>query len=222
MSTFSTLFKAGVRSLVVTGPVNTFKIIASTIGDITFDWFHGTDTYKGLDVRKVNANLNNAEHVTIYGPTRSKPFMSLLKKLNLNKSSVFIDFGSGKGRVLMLVQKYGIKKAIGVELSPELCEIAKSNLQKVAPNFDYQIIQSDMMKYKVTTGDIFYFYDPCSKEVMKSCCQNILDYIQAKKKKITIIYHSNSVRGEDIFVDFEDFVSSVHYISGNRFYILEN
>jgi SAM-dependent methyltransferase len=46
---------------------------------------------------------------------------------------VFIDLGSGKGRVLLMAAEYPFRRIIGVELLPELHEIARQNLLRVSP-----------------------------------------------------------------------------------------
>ena len=42
----------------------------------------------------------------------------------------FIDFGSGKGRVLLVASHYPFRQVIGVEFSPELHEIAQENIRR--------------------------------------------------------------------------------------------
>ena len=52
----------------------------------------------------------------------------LFKKLKIPDDKVFIDIGSGKGRVLLIAAEFGIKEVRGIEFSPVLCEIAKKNI----------------------------------------------------------------------------------------------
>ncbi|MFT5776713.1 MAG: SAM-dependent methyltransferase [Hyphomonas sp.] len=41
----------------------------------------------------------------------------------------FIDIGSGKGKALLVASKFPFQRVLGVELSPKLHEVAKSNIQ---------------------------------------------------------------------------------------------
>ena len=43
---------------------------------------------------------------------------------------VFVDLGSGKGRTLLLASEYPFRRIVGVELSPKLHRIAKTNVEK--------------------------------------------------------------------------------------------
>jgi len=74
----------------------------------------------------------------------------ILKHLNLQPSDIFVDIGSGKGRVLCCAALYKIKRVVGIELSTELSDEAQVNAQKMhgrktpiniysdnATNFDY-------------------------------------------------------------------------------------
>jgi predicted RNA methylase len=47
----------------------------------------------------------------------------------------FVDFGSGKGRVLLVASHYPFREVVGVEFSPELQKIAEGNIRSTkAPN----------------------------------------------------------------------------------------
>jgi SAM-dependent methyltransferase len=41
----------------------------------------------------------------------------------------FVDYGSGKGRVLMLAAEQGFRKATGIEFAGELVEVARKNVE---------------------------------------------------------------------------------------------
>ena len=58
---------------------------------------------------------------------------SLGERLQLDyRRFTFVDVGSGKGRALLLASEYAFQEIIGVELSPELDRIARSNIARYA------------------------------------------------------------------------------------------
>jgi tRNA G46 methylase TrmB len=60
-----------------------------------------------------------------YKATPINFFHAAVAKLSLDyPRTVFIDFGSGKGRVLLLASHYPLRSIIGVEISEALCQIA--------------------------------------------------------------------------------------------------
>jgi SAM-dependent methyltransferase len=66
-----------------------------------------------------------------YGPSGEGGVRASLKKLNINPSSfTFIDFGSGKGRVLLIAAGLPFRAVLGIEFSRELHETAVQNISR--------------------------------------------------------------------------------------------
>ena len=64
-----------------------------------------------------------------YAGIEPERFFAIFEKLPVRfEDFVFIDFGSGKGRALLLASEYPFKKIIGIEFSPQLNAIAKRNI----------------------------------------------------------------------------------------------
>ncbi|MBK8386616.1 MAG: class I SAM-dependent methyltransferase [Candidatus Accumulibacter sp.] len=61
----------------------------------------------------------NARHAVRYEPSPSGMVRSILSTLGLDwRRYTFVDFGAGKGRVLLLAAELPFKNIIGVEFSP--------------------------------------------------------------------------------------------------------
>ena len=76
------------------GILNTSKLYISAIIDRLFYYDSEYDIKESVDPRDTIPNHPSVRHATIYFPTRVRPFMKMLKTLNLNKSdTVFVDFG---------------------------------------------------------------------------------------------------------------------------------
>jgi len=56
---------------------------------------------------------------------------SILNHLALGPSDVFIDIGSGKGRVLCCAARYSVERVVGVDVSEPLCEAARENARRM-------------------------------------------------------------------------------------------
>lgn len=66
-----------------------------------------------------------------YVPSPGRLVDTLLFNLEEDLSRFdFIDFGSGKGRVLLVASHYPFRQVVGVEFSPELHEIAQENIRR--------------------------------------------------------------------------------------------
>src|SRR5712671_2464922 len=87
-------------SLKQKGLVRTSKIAGSVAQDLLFDLKYGTDTMRWVGVEALDTDSKNRSHAVQYQATKAQPFLTLLRQLDLPLTSVFVDFGSGKGRVL--------------------------------------------------------------------------------------------------------------------------
>jgi hypothetical protein len=98
--------------------------------DGSFDRIYGTDTSGVIKLKDLENKPKNVELATWYEATSTKIFEQIMSYLEINFGEFqFIDFGSGKGRVLLLAAQYGFEKVIGIEFSPELHQIAIDNIQ---------------------------------------------------------------------------------------------
>ena len=71
----------------------------------------------------------NRQFAVRYQPSSVEEFGRLMGKLDVDhREFVFVDYGSGKGRVLMLAADYPFKRIVGVEFSPPLDRIARENI----------------------------------------------------------------------------------------------
>ena len=97
-------------------------------GDIEYDWEHRVDTTSAtLDWR---ARLLGVFH-SPYQATEPALFQEMMAALRVDFAEfLFIDLGSGKGRTLLMASEYPFRKILGVELLPELNQIAQENLRK--------------------------------------------------------------------------------------------
>src|SRR6266513_2996494 len=93
-----------------------------------FDRRAGVCTMGRVTVQKLGLS---PEKSVRYEATPVSFFHSVLSKLAVDyQRTVFIDFGSGKGRTLLLACHYPFHSIIGVETSPALCQIAVDNVDR--------------------------------------------------------------------------------------------
>jgi hypothetical protein len=97
--------------------------------DLVFDAERRVDTGGWVPASALVTASPNRRHTIRYQPTSVDEFGELMAMLDVDHTEyVFVDYGSGKGRVLMLAADYPFKRIIGVEFSPPLVEIAERNI----------------------------------------------------------------------------------------------
>jgi hypothetical protein len=117
------------RTLKRTGPGGLFRGVRNAIAGAWFDLSHGVET-GALWTRY--SWPNGYQGAWEYGPGKISDLKKVLSKLRTihPEEFIFLDIGSGKGRMLMMASCLPFKQLIGVELSPELYEIGRNNLRK--------------------------------------------------------------------------------------------
>ncbi|ALU11427.1 50S ribosomal protein L11 methyltransferase [Ignicoccus islandicus DSM 13165] len=66
-----------------------------------------------------------------YVPTPHHVVREMLKLAKAGRDDVLYDLGSGDGRVLIIaVEEFGVKKAVGIEIRRELVEISREEVKK--------------------------------------------------------------------------------------------
>jgi SAM-dependent methyltransferase len=164
-----------------------------------FDAEHGVATealiFLGdLDPEAIGPNL---EHATHYEPTPVGDLQPLLDMVPIRlDGTTFVDLGAGMGRALLLAARLPFRQAIGVEISPALCEIARDNLANVSrAQFrcrDLRVVCADAATYRFPRGDlVVYLYNPFDGSVLAE----VLDRLaRGPAREVVLVYHTPVAR----------------------------
>jgi len=163
----------------------------------SFDRRFGISTF-GIDV-DVAALGATGEHVAQsagYEPIQLPVFKAIMRAVRIDpRQYLFIDFGSGKGRALVLAARYGFKRVIGVEFAPSLHEIAARNVEiyrsrnKRSPPVDLHC--ADAAHFAIPDGDaMLFFYNPFGFEVLSKICRNIEAAFRSRPRTLIIAYRN--------------------------------
>jgi SAM-dependent methyltransferase len=203
------------------GLLRTSQIAGSTAYDFLFDLRYGTDTRRWVNAQELDTDSENKSHAVHYQATKARPFLKLLRSLGLPKDSAFVDFGSGKGRVLLLAAHYGFKRVVGVEFSPQLCALARNNIatfSKIAPlGSPLEVIEADATRFEISADlNVFYFYNPFDPPVLSRVLDNVRRSVESAPRKLWLIYntpkHHELILQSGLFRD-----CSCHEIGGTEF-----
>ena len=131
-----------------------------------------------------------------YDPAYYGSIHTIMRALDLRRGNdVFIDFGSGKGRVLIVAAMYPFQRMIGVEFSPELNDIAQQNIQRALKWTKCQNIEAiavDAAVYEVhDDAAVLYFQNPFSGEILGKVLENIKASLMRTPRRISLISHSH-------------------------------
>jgi SAM-dependent methyltransferase len=75
-----------------------------------------------------------------------------------HEAFTFVDLGCGKGRALMVASAFPFRRLVGVEISPELCEIARANTARRPEWSDrISVINQDAIRFIFPDGPLLIF-----------------------------------------------------------------
>jgi SAM-dependent methyltransferase len=105
----------------------------------------------------------------------------------------FIDFGSGKGRALILASHFPFKKVVGVEYCPALNAVARENASRIPPDKQrcgaIEVVDADAAEYRLPEEPLVLFlYHPFAEPVMRRVVGNVADSLRARPRRIIVIY----------------------------------
>ncbi|MEO5873726.1 MAG: class I SAM-dependent methyltransferase [Streptosporangiaceae bacterium] len=132
------------------------------------------ETRLGIRTRGVVAvHHPDANH---YATLNYRAVGRIIRALDLQPDDVFVDVGSGKGRVLALAARHRVRQVIGIDLSAELCAEARANAARLrggrTPISVYECSAAD---FDYTGATVFTLFDPFGAETL----QKVLDRIHA-------------------------------------------
>jgi hypothetical protein len=125
------------------------------------------------------------------------PWWTLARALRggtVGPDDVFIDFGAGKGRVMFLAARYPFKRVIGVELSPELCAVARDNIERVRERLRcpaVEIVTSEVLDYRIPDDvTVAFLYNPFRGDVFETVVQRLVASVDRRPRRLRLIYHN--------------------------------
>lgn len=134
-----------------------------------------------------------------YVATDYEVFIAAMKRIAVRPGEdVFVDFGSGKGRAVMLAAELPFRRVIGVEFSPQLHEVALRNLRAARglKCRDVELVLADASLWQIPhDANVLFFFNPFEGEVLAKVFENIRRSLADAPRAITIIY----VRADKFF-----------------------
>ena len=164
-------------------------------GDVEYDWeHHGIDTTSATVTTRgrLLAALSGAP----YQPTEPSAFRKMLAAVGIDyREFTFLDLGSGKGRTLLMASEFPFRRIIGVELLPELHEIALKNVAAFSsPEQQCKSIESvccDARDYEFPPEPLLlYFFNPLPEAALQVVIGNLRRSLEQTPRALRVLYHN--------------------------------
>lgn len=129
-----------------------------------------------------------------YAGIEPERFFAIFESLQIRyEDFVFIDYGSGKGRALLMASEFPFKQVIGIEFSPQLNSIAQQNIIRYSSATQkckyIETVQMDFTQYYLPSDPlVLFFFDPCEPRVFDQVLANVRSSWQQNQRPIYLIY----------------------------------
>jgi SAM-dependent methyltransferase len=171
-----------------------------------FDRRFGLDTTAPMPVGALGVDDRSESHASPYAAVGIPLLRSMLSALPIEDFTEFsfIDYGSGKGRALLIASEFGFSSVIGVEFSILLHQVAQKNLRKFEAQSQRQInfilVNENAAEYSPPYGKkVVFFFNPFDREIMNQALCRLRDPV--RPAELFVIYVNP--RNRDLFKNNE-------------------
>jgi uncharacterized membrane protein YbhN (UPF0104 family) len=170
------------------------------VGELSFDWIFRAETRTPVAVENLVVTSDSKAYACTYQGTGwfllKRLFHSLIRNGRLDpQTTCLIDFGSGKGRVLLAALHFEIGRVIGVEFDPQLCSIARSNLSRYAgrktigKTLSWEVVHGDVLDFRIPEeANLFFLYNPFHGRVLEEVAARIHRACTASSGDCLVVY----------------------------------
>ncbi len=150
----------------------------------TSGWIEGKDLDGG----------ENTRHATAYDGVLPNPFRDVMGQIGIDFARYcFADFGSGKGRAVLLASEYPFAKIIGVEFSPRLHESARINCSTYrSPAQACRVIElhcADATQFVLPeVPTVIFLFNPFREEIMRPVAERVQASFRKCPRRIFVVY----------------------------------
>jgi len=104
----------------------------------------------------------------------------------------FVDFGAGRGRVLLLASHKNFEKVVGVEFAEELHNDCEMNIAQFPRSLmkcrDVECVLDDAANFKIPEEQtVFYFFHPFDKKIMGDVLARIAESYDHNPRRLYLI-----------------------------------
>lgn len=161
--------------------------------DVLFDYRHGVDTYTAVS----REELFSGERRALQNRYFPSPFSLIelafreahailgdeMRKCNL------LDYGSGKGKVLIAAARHGFPLSRGIEYTEAMHGIAVRNIAKLGLTDKVELIRGDAAEFIPSSRDrVVYLFNPFEGEVLDRAMRN-LKAVVPDGKRVLIVFN---------------------------------
>jgi len=174
-----------------------------------FDAAHGVETGGLIPAGDLVTGHSSDAHVTAYygvAPSILRGLVELWAEASAKYGPAqargrysFVDIGAGKGRAMLVASELGFRQVIGVELNPEMADIAERNLEQwtrgraedetAGPVATVRVVEMDALEFEFPAGPcVAFLFHPFEAPLLKRLLRRMETQFAKRPGMLDVLY----------------------------------
>lgn len=173
------------------GLIHAARVVGFRAADL---WHERRLGIRTMGLVPIETLINDYTDCHDYFPTTFSGFRTAMREIGIEAGEVFVDYGSGKGRVLLMAAEYPFRRIVGVEISPALHAIARANLMRCADRLrcrDIELWTGNAIEFPVPAdASVIYLYNPFHGHVLRAVLAALRASLDAHPRRLRVVYNN--------------------------------
>jgi hypothetical protein len=153
------------------------------------EWYYRIHTDEVIELVELGISNEEFKH---YGPTDYSDFHTIVRALAIDpKDHVFLDYGAGMGRAMVLAACYPFRRVLGVEIAADLAKSAKDNIRRARHRLrcqDIEITTCDATLYEIPHDvTVFYFANPFFGATLTTVLNKVHAFVSSSPRPVLLV-----------------------------------
>jgi SAM-dependent methyltransferase len=170
------------------GPVATAEFLGERAQAKLCEWRLGIRTTGYIP----SCELTDDEQCIGYQPISYGCLDSAFRYVRPTRGDVFLDYGCGKGRAVVVAARHPFRRVIGVEQSEALSTLARENIAHARRKLrcpEVAVVTSDATQFVVPPAvNVVLFFNPFVGEVLAQVQARLRSSLEESPRALTILY----------------------------------
>lgn len=126
-----------------------------------------------------------------YTPMPYSVCFSMLRKVGVDADDVLVDLGCGLGRAVFAASWLGARRAIGVDIVPELIKRAKENAERSRPvgrDIDFHCLSAE--QFPLADATVLVMFHPFGAGTMRSVIRAAEEELAKRPRAFRVAYYN--------------------------------
>jgi SAM-dependent methyltransferase len=151
----------------------------------------------GVETRGLAWQRDTGYAYGLYRPTSWLVLHRLFGRLEVSEDDVFLDVGSGMGRVLLMAARRPFKRVIGVEQNEKMTTTARRNVERHRRRLTcpaVELVTADVLEWGIPDDlSVVYLYCPFPDHALERFIHRLLASLDRRPRPLRMIYNFGTV-----------------------------